>query len=131
MQSKASAGESIVTEATFQEIKEYVRCTVLGKIEVKGLKDPIMAYSPVELTADPAKLIDAAPEPGLQKLKESIFVPSFQVPSETAENHLPLLLKGIFSEISSAIEELASDYHDEYEFKKYLQEKWNELMGSL
>jgi class 3 adenylate cyclase len=131
MQSKASAGETIVTEATFQEIKEYVRCTDLGKIEVKGLKDPIMAYSPVELTADPAKIIDAAPEPGLQKLKESIFVPTFQVPAEAGESQLPLLLKGIFSEISSAVEELASDYHDEYEFKKYLQEKWNELMGSL
>jgi hypothetical protein len=40
-------------------------------------------------------------------------------------------LKGIFSEISRAIEELAADYHDEYEFKKYLQEKWDKLMGSL
>ena len=131
MQSNASAGETIVTESTFQEIKDYVRCTALGKINVKGIKDAITAYSAIELTADPAKMIDAAPEPGLQKLKESIFVPSFQVPSGSAENQFPVLLKGIFSEISRAIEELASDYHDEYEFKKYLQEKWNELMGSL
>ncbi len=91
----------------------------------------MMMYSPVELIADPAKIIDAAPKPGLERLQESIFVPNFKVPAEAGENQLPVLLKGIFSEISRAIEELASDYHDEYEFKKYLQEKWNELMESL
>ncbi len=37
MQSKASSGETIVTEATFQEIKDYVRCNDLGKLEVKGI----------------------------------------------------------------------------------------------
>ena len=69
---------------------------------------------------------------GLQKLKESIFVPNFKIPADTsAQNKLPLLLRDIFSEISRAIEELAADYHDEYEFKKYLQEKWNALMGNL
>ena len=131
MQSKANPGDTIVTEATYQEIKEYVHCTPLGKIDVKGFKDPMMAYSLLELTADPAKIMDAAPEPSLQRLKESIFVPTFQVPAAEAENQIPVLLKGIFTEISSAIEELASDYHDEYEFKKYLQEKWNELMDSF
>jgi len=132
MQSAATPGDILLTDATYQEIREYVRCTELGRIQVKGIKDAITAYSPQELTADPAKIMDTAPEPGLQKLKESIFVPNFQIPAEAAgENRLPLLLKGIFSEISRAIEELAADYHDEYEFKKYLQEKWNALMGSL
>jgi class 3 adenylate cyclase len=132
MQSAATPGDILLTEATYQEINDYVRCTELGKIQVKGIKEAITAYSPEELIADPAKLMDAAPEPGLQKLKESIFIPSFQVPSEKgAAGKLPVLLKDIFSEISRAIEELASDYHDEYEFKKYLQEKWNKLMESL
>jgi class 3 adenylate cyclase len=132
METAATPGDILLTEATYQEIRDYVRCTELGRIQVKGIKDAITAYSPQELTADPAKIIDAAPEPGLQRLKESIFVPNFKIPGEAAaENKLPLLLQNIFSEISRAIEELAADYHDEYEFKKYLQEKWNALMGNL
>ena len=127
MQSKAPPGDILLTDATYQEIKEYVRCTQLGDIEVKGIKDFITAYSPQEVIADTTKLMDGGKdEPGLQRLKESIFVPSFQIPSGKADaGPLPALIKEIFSEISRAIEELASDYHDEYEFKKYLQEKWN------
>jgi class 3 adenylate cyclase len=132
MQNVATPGDILLTEATYQDVREYVRCTELGKIQVKGIKDAIIAYSPQELTVDPAKIIETAPEPTLQKLKESIFVPNFQVPPDaSAAGGLPILLKDIFSEISRAIEELASDYHDEYEFKKYLQEKWNALMESL
>jgi class 3 adenylate cyclase len=132
MQSKAPPGDILLTEATYQEIKDYVRCTQLGNIEVKGIKDFITAYSPQEVIADTTKLMGAADEPGLQKLKESIFIPSFQIPSGKGDaGRLPVLIKEIFSEISRAIEELASDYHDEYEFKKYLQEKWNALMENL
>ena len=132
MQSAATPGDILLTEATFQEVRDYVRCTELGKIQVKGIKDAITAYSAEELTADPAKIIGAVPEPGLQQLKESIFVPSFDVPSTVADrDKVASLLKEIFSEVSRAVEELAADYHDEYEFKKYLQEKWNALMGSL
>ena len=132
MQSKAPDGEIFLTEATYQEIKDFIRCTQLGNIEVKGIKDPITAYSPQEVIADTTKLMGAADEPGLQKLKESIFVPSFQIPPGKGEaGRLPALIRDIFSEISRAIEELAADYHDEYEFKKYLQEKWNALMQKL
>jgi class 3 adenylate cyclase len=131
MQNAATPGDVLLTDATYQEIHPYVRCTELGKIQVKGIEEPITAYSPQELIADPAGIMDAAPEPGLQRLKESIFVPIFQAPGAAAPNSLPLLLKDIFSEISRAIEELAADYHDEYEFKKYLQEKWNALMEKM
>ena len=132
METAADPGDILMTEATYQEIRDYVRCTELGKITVKGIKDAIAAYSAQELTAEPAKAIDTAPEPGLQKLKESIFVPNFKIPVDaSAQNKLTPLLRDIFLEISRAIEELAADYHDEYEFKKYLQEKWNALMGNL
>jgi class 3 adenylate cyclase len=132
MQSAATPGDILLTESTYQEINEYVRCTELGRIQVKGIKEAITAYSPEELIADPSKLMDSAQEPGLQKLKESIFVPNFSIPEGKGNGEkVPLLLKQIFTEISRAIEELASDYHDEYEFKKYLQEKWNSLMNSL
>ncbi len=98
----------------------------------KGSEDAITAYSAQELIADPAKIVGDSVEPGLQRLKESIFVPDFTIPAGAgAENRFPSLLKDIFTEISRAIEELAADYQDEYEFKKYLQERWNALMGNL
>jgi hypothetical protein len=142
MQSAATPGDVLLTEATFQEVREYVRCTELGKIQVKGIKDPVTAYSPEEVTVDLGKLLDsgpgsgeqkgALPESSLSKLKESMFVPSFQIPSaKSAAGAIPVLLKGIFSEISRAIEDIASDYHEEYVFKRYLQEKWDTLMESL
>ena len=103
----------------------------LGKIQVKGIKDAIIAYVPEELDRGlPRTASTRRRSPGLQKLKESIFVPNFQFPRE-GRGQLTPAVEGIFSEISRAIEELASDYHDEYEFKKYLQDKWNALMGSL
>ena len=37
----------------------------------------------------------------------------------------------IFAEISRAVEDVASDYHEEYAFKKYLQEKWDQLIEKL
>jgi class 3 adenylate cyclase/HEAT repeat protein len=131
MQSAATPGDILLTDATYQEVREHVRCTELGKIQAKGIKDAITAYSPQELTADPAKILTAAPDAGLRQLKESIFVPSFQVPPGAAGQKLAGLLREVFSEVSRAIEELAADYHDEYEFKKYLQEKWNSLMENL
>ena len=132
MQSAATPGEVFLTEDTFKEIRSYVKCTELGKIKVKGITDPITAYSALDLTADPSKVIAPGAEPRLEQLKESIFVPTFTVPATAADKEkLTGLLKEIFSEVSRAVEELAADYHDEYEFKKYLQEKWNALMESL
>jgi len=65
MQSKAPPGDILLTDATYQEIKEYVRCTQLGDIEVKGIKDFITAYSPQEVIADTTKLMDGGKdEPG-------------------------------------------------------------------
>ena len=142
MQSAATPGDVLLTEATYQEVRDYVRCTELGKIQVKGIKDAITAYSPEEVTVDLAKLAESGIGPdkekgalrdsSLEKLKESIFNPNFVIPPEkSAAGNMPALLKGVFSEISHAIEEIASDYHEEYAFKKYLQEKWNALMESL
>ncbi len=132
MQSYAASGEIMLTDPTYQEIHEYVRCTQFGKVQVKGIKDGIIAYSLQEFITDPAKLMDTSEQqPGLQKLKQSIFTPTFVIPPDKAAGKLPVLLKDIFSVISRAFEELASDPDDEYAFKKFLQEKWNSLMESL
>jgi class 3 adenylate cyclase len=142
MQSAADPGKILLTEATHKEVRDYVRCTELGKIQVKGVPEAITAYLPEEVIVDLSKLAEtgagsgkekgALRDPTLEKLKESIFNPNFTIPPDKgAVGEIAGLLKGIFSEISRAIEEIASDYHEEYAFKQYLQEKWDTLMGSL
>ncbi len=141
MQSSAPPGDIYLTEDTFTEIKDYVRCTQLGKIQVKGIKEPMSAYSPAEVTINLEKFQGtggAAAAEGLlhdsslEKLKESIFVPTFQVPSGKGDSgELAQLLKDIFSTISKGVEELASDNHEEYMFKKYLQDRWDALMEKM
>jgi len=142
MQSAARPGDILLTDVTFQEVKDYVQCTELGRIQVKGIKEAITAYSPEKVTVDLNKIQEMASEGGpetgaerdstLEKLKETIFTPTFQVPAAKGERGEVLgMLKAIFSEISRAIEDIASDYHEEYVFKKYLQEKWDLLMGKI
>jgi hypothetical protein len=142
MQSAATPGDVLLTDETFKEIRDYVRCTQLGRIEVKGIKDGVVAYKPEEIIIDIEKFMHAsAGDPGekgafkdasLEKLKESMFAPNFQLPSDKgASGEAAAVLKDIFSEISRYVEDIAPDYHEEYNFKKYLQEKWNTLMESL
>jgi class 3 adenylate cyclase len=142
MQSAATPGDVLLTDGTFREIRDYVRCTQLGRIEAKGIKDGVVAYKPEEIivdlekilqtnTADPAQK-GALRDASLEKLKESMFAPNFQLPSDKgASGGVPTLLRDIFTEISRAVEDIADDYHDEYVFKKYLQERWNKLMESI
>jgi hypothetical protein len=113
-----------------------VRCTKLGGINVKGIKEAITAYVAEEVTVDLAKLQQAGGgekgtlrDSSLEKLKETIFVPSFQAPPDKGE--VAALLKATFGEISRAIEDIASDSHEEYVFKRYLQEKWNQIIEKL
>jgi hypothetical protein len=137
MQSAATPGDVLLTEATWEEIRDFVRCTKLGGINVKGIKEAITAYVAEEVTVDLAKLQEhsGAAEKGalrdssLERLKETIFVPKFQAPPEKGE--VAALLKATFGEISRAIEDIASDSHEEYVFKKYLQEKWDAIMEKL
>ncbi|HEY9595603.1 MAG TPA: adenylate/guanylate cyclase domain-containing protein [Spirochaetia bacterium] len=141
MQSAATPGDVLLTEATFKEISDYVRCTELGRIQVKGIKEGVVAYSPEEVTVDLSKLKEAPGQassaPGalrdssLEKLKQSMFVPDFSIPPETGARETAGFFKSLFSDLTRAVEDIASDYHDEYEFKRYLQAKWNSLMGKL
>lgn len=137
MQSAATPGDVLLTEATWEEIRDFVRCTKLGGINVKGIKEAITAYVAEEVTVDLAKLQDAGGgadkgalrDSSLEKLKETIFVPNFQASSDKGE--VAALLKTTFGEISRAIEDIASDSHEEYVFKKYLQEKWDQIIARL
>lgn len=89
MQGVAERGEVVLTQATFDEVRDYVRCIDGGRVPVKGFKDPIMVYYAKEITVDvnaagePASSRadrSALRDPSMQKLKESRFVPSFQPP---------------------------------------------------
>lgn len=141
MQSAASPGDILLTEGTFVEIRDYVQCTELGKIQVKGIKEAITAYSPEEVKVDLSKIQRAGNTEGdapqlrdasMEKLKETMFAPSFKVPAGKATaGAIADFIRDIFAEISRAVEDVASDYHEEYAFKKYLQEKWDQLIEKL
>jgi class 3 adenylate cyclase len=138
MQSAATPGDILLTQATFEDIKKFVRCTELGRIQVKGIKEAITAYSPEEVLVDLAKIGSedaeassrAVSDDSMEKLKESIFSPDFKIPPGAADaGNLAEFIQGFFTDISRAIEELAMDYHEEFVFKKYLQRKWNEFLA--
>ncbi len=141
MQGVAERGEVVLTQATFDEVRDYVRCIDGGRVPVKGFKDPIMVYYAKEITVDvnaagePASSRadrSALRDPSMQKLKESRFVPSFQPPPGGNE-HAELMsqLGSVFSDLSRFVEDFASDYREEYDFKKYLQDRWNALVKGL
>jgi class 3 adenylate cyclase len=142
MQGVAQKGEVVLTQPTFDEIKDFVRCTPGGKVQVKGIKDPVMVYYAKEVTRDLNAVQDnlgtqgrekgSLRDPSLEKLKESMFVPNFQPPQGKNEHaELMTQLQAVFSYLSQAVEEMADDYRDEYDFKKYLQDRWNALLESL
>jgi len=142
MQGVAERGEIVLTQATFDEIHEYVRCIDGGRVPVKGFKDLVKVYYAKEITKDLSALQLAAGgqggdkgalrDPSLEKLKESMFVPSFRVPSGgNAGSRLMSQMESVFSDLSKFVEEVAPDYHGEYEFKKYLQDRWNALVKGL
>ena len=141
MQTSASPGDIQLTQATYEEIKEYVRCTRLGDLQLKGKADPVTAYSADEVLIDVNQLLSEAREgspqaaaPGarnLGNLKESMFQPDFKAPDGGArpslEDRQLRSLQGLFKDFARAAEDLSKDYHEEYVFKRYLQEKWREL----
>ncbi len=139
MQSSASPGDILLTQATYEEIKEYVRCTHLGALQLKGKAEPVTAYSADEVLIDVNRLLAEArePQPAAKgsrttgQLKESMFEPVFKVPEGGARPALEAKqvasLQGLFKDFARAAEDLSKDYHEEYAFKRYLQDKWHEL----
>ena len=141
MESKAQPGDIYLTQATYEEIKEYIRCTHLGTLEVKGVTGGIVAYSAQEplididkVSSDPGVVKESAPG-GAEKgavlnLKESMFKPEFNLPGELSPRDSTLLgsLVQLFEDLSKVMEDISENYHDDYLFKRYLQDKWNEVV---
>jgi class 3 adenylate cyclase/HEAT repeat protein len=135
MQTTAEKGGIQLTEYTFKEVREHVRCTRLGTINAKGIGD-VTAYQPEELL-ELGRVRDAgggekAPVQAgsMERFAESTFEPEFRVPAEKAGKTGVELVRELFSEIASAVGDLLTD-SQEYDFKKYLQDRWNDLMRRL
>ena len=142
MEKLAEPGDIYLTPATYEEIKEYIRCTQLGQLEVKGVAGGMIAYSAQESLIDIEKVISepavvreavagGADAGSLLNLKQSMFKPQFVLPQKLKQEGSPLAsLVDLFEDLSTAVEDISENYHDEYVFKRYLQDKWNEILGS-
>jgi len=142
METSASPGDIYLTQNTYNEIKEYIRCTRLGDLQVKGKTESITAYQAQEILIDMNKVMAESPESvgadrggtdagSLQNLKESMFKPEFDVPSGANLNDRLLAgLESLFTDMSTAVEKVSKDYHEEFIFKRFLHDKWYEIMGA-
>jgi class 3 adenylate cyclase/HEAT repeat protein len=136
MQTAALPGAVMLTEDTWKEVREYVRCTQMGTVNAKGIGN-VTAYQPEEILVDlgqvrAAGASERAPVQAgsLERLRESMFEPEFRVPEEKASHAGVDLLRELFTELARAVGDLLTD-SQEYEFEKYLQERWNDLMRRL
>lgn len=138
MQAAAEPGDILLTYETYKEIQNYVRCTPLGRIKVKGKEEAIAAYSAQEVKVDLNQILGSngatvnnlrdQAQDAVINLKESMYRPNFSLPAEINKGRLLLeQLNKFFNNITNAIEEISEDYHDEYTFKKYLQKEWDLL----
>ena len=143
MESAANPGEIMITGVVYNEVKDYVMCREIGGITVKGVKEPISAYIPEKVLEETVDVLSSQKDSYgayvnegvdsvFEKLKESLFSPRFQLPAGLDQsNGMYPLLQELFEEMVSAVDEISHDYHEEYAFKRYLQEKWNEIMQKL
>ena len=141
METTAKPGEILLTSSTFDEIKDYVNCTPLGGIQVKGKKEAIMTYSADSMkegvigvpTTSASKNGDQQQKAEEVSLREILINPDYSLPSDLnpSDPRIPKVLQQLFNEITAAVEEISKDYHEENAFKKYLQAKWTELVNHL
>jgi class 3 adenylate cyclase len=140
MQAAANPGDILLTHDTFIEIQNYLKCSPLGKIKVKGKEEAIAAYAAQEIKVDFNHLLKTAGSgtavikkagtvDPITNLKESMFTPSYSIPPDISQGRgLLREIERLFQGVTAAVEEIAKDYHEEYEFKKYLQKRWEILV---
>jgi class 3 adenylate cyclase/HEAT repeat protein len=136
MQTAANPGDILITDSTWKRVREHVRCTELGPIKVKGIEEAITSYSPEEILGSGQERDTGSGERipvqagSLERLRESMFEPEFRVPEGRVDRAGVDLLHELFGEIAQKVGDLLTD-SQEYDFKKYLQDRWNDLMRHL
>lgn len=106
-----------------------------------------------------ASLLEEGGEQSLQSLREAFFAPRFDLPDDLSTgpsanqaggrsagqsggqaegqsagpsaNRAHHLLQGVFREIADAAGQLSRDSHQEFMFKKFLQQKWDETLERI
>ena len=147
METSAKPGETLMTENVYTQIKDFVSCANRGELLVKGKEQAIKVFSPKGVTKEVKAFLDIKKtnlqsiigdesSDALNRLKEAFFNPQFHIPANITkgvEEHMQLIntLHTLFTDMAEAAVEITHDYHEEYLFKQYLQDKWDATMSDL
>jgi len=136
LQTKTPAGDILISEDTWKQVRNHVRCTLFGPIDAKGVGN-VVAYQPEEIVVDPGQAgsaggTDRSPiqAGSRERLNQALFVTEFRVPAGKAGRPGVEVLSDLFGEIAQAVGDILSDAQESV-FKEYLQKRWNDLMGRL
>jgi len=135
LEGAAGPGEILITDAVFGEVRDFVNCEPKGEISVKGKDSVISVYIPKGVVKDVRALLEIRNSNidslitvkdgnSIDNLKKALFSPRFVIPSGMGRiAGVADMVRSLFREISMAASEIAHDFHEEYLFKRYLQDK--------
>jgi class 3 adenylate cyclase len=142
MEASAGPNEVLITETMYEKVKEYVTCDERGEVTVKGFDEPIKVYVPRGVVRDVralleikssnvASLLSQGKKGRYDGLKEAFFNPRFEIPAGSDENGVSTIFKNLFHDLASMVSQITGDSHEEFLFKRFLQEKWDETLPRL
>ncbi len=147
METSAKPGEILITEEMYNDIRDFITCEPRGELQVKGKEVPIKAFYPTGVEKDVKALLEIRKtnlrsfiagdsNTVLDRLKEAFFAPRFEIPTGVSKtlkdpSTVVSLLHTLFTDMAEAASEISHDYHEEFLFKQYLQEKWDETISNL
>ena len=147
METSAKPGETLLTESVCSQIRDFVSCESRGELRVKGKKQVIKVYTPLDVTREVKAFLEIKKtnlqsvvgdrdSAALNRLKEAFFSPQFHIPpgiTKGVKEAMQLLntMHTLFTDMAEAASEITHDYHEEYLFKQYLQDKWDATISDL
>jgi hypothetical protein len=147
METSASPGDILITENVYEQIKEFISCESRGEQQVKGKEAVLQVYTPLDVSKEVRAFLeikrsnlqsiaDASSGSALSKLREVFYVPRFDIPPGLSQGvkepmRLVNLLHTLFADMAEAATEITHDFHEEYLFKQYLQDKWDATISDL
>ena len=147
METSAKPGEILITENVHKQISDLVICESRGELQVKGKNTVIRVYTPREVSREVKAFLDIKKmnaqavadersDARASRLKEAFFIPRFDIPPGASQGvkepaQFVNLLHTLFSDMAEAASEITHDYHEEYLFKQYLQDRWKATIADL